>query len=386
MAQGVFHHLKRGDRVAFYTTHCAHNSVASITPDVVMQLRPVNDDTENTFRGCVEEVAAQGTQGWYPTRPKPLLADVILTIAQRCEVESGKHDRRHIILLSSVFGYLHSVSEKYPHLYVHQINPAPLPFISSQKEMEKICHETCCKNVFASNWTNYQAVAGQIRKIIRQARSENPVGNIRKLCIEVDAQAGCELLEAEGASDLIRSSTKGYTELNTLRLGQAHCIFVGIRVTPKLTQDFRETSLNPFYMHDLNVQHQFRAAEASGAVQKHLLTIKVYAQNTVNPPNTWFVSETPVTIITKLGGLAPPADVSAELYKRRAFAMLAKGSYEYAELQLDALNGLPHQETHEYMAYLEELRAEILWYQDVVKYEEKDRKQVPLCFGPLGMN
>lgn len=132
------------------------------------------------------------------------MTSVILAIARSLKTESPKHGRCHIILLSPVFDVLHAVSGTFPDLHVHQINPAILPFIPNERHREIVCHETCCQNVFVSNWTHHQSVPRCIKQIIHQARSETPLGHITDLHVDLRPKSGCEVLKIEGPTSKYR--------------------------------------------------------------------------------------------------------------------------------------------------------------------------------------
>ncbi|KAJ4295502.1 hypothetical protein N0V90_007515 [Kalmusia sp. IMI 367209] len=376
IATGALHQLERGDRIALYTTHCTHVNVASTVPDRLLPLRPISRDTEDIFRDLTSDIAVHGIQHWTPPRPNPPMTRVILAIAKSLEKDNPKHGRCHIILLSPIFDVLHSVSETFPDLRIHQINPALLPYIPNEEHREMVCLETCCRNVFVSNWTHYQSVPSRIRQIILQARSETPLGDITNVHVNLYAEAGCKILD-----------TDGLTTLSALRPGQASCFFVRLRVSPSKTQDLASSlKKNPVLNYSLdatNLRHELYAANMSDAEYAHLLSIQVSYQNTLNPPGHWTYTQAPLAILTKLGRLAPPMDVSSELYKRRVFNMLAKVDNELAKKEVDNLVIFTSNERQEIQQVVHRMRREIYWHHEVLEYEATSRQKLPSCCGPI---
>ncbi|KAF2449347.1 hypothetical protein P171DRAFT_506920 [Karstenula rhodostoma CBS 690.94] len=375
-ATGGLHQLDRGDRVALYTTHCTHGSVASTVPDKLLPLRPVCSGTEEIFRDLTLDIEQYGTQAWNPPRPTPSMSNVILAIAKSLEKETPKHERCHVILLSPAFDVLHTVSDTFPSIHIHQINPAVLPFIPNEEHREMVCHETCCKNVFVSNWTHYQSVPGRIKQIILQARSKGPVGSIKDIHVDLRPKSGCEVLEIDGP-----------TTMSVLRSGQAFCFFAHLRVTPPQTQQLCGSCKDPLLQHSLdatNLRQELYAAEKLDAKLAHLLSVQVFYRSTFSPPGTWSYTEAPLVAVAKLGRLAPPHDFSLDVFKRHAFHVLNKFDNETPKKRVENLAmGIPD-EREDMKQVIHCMAKEIHWHQAVLEYEASSRQKLPSCIAPIG--
>ncbi|KAL1594541.1 hypothetical protein SLS60_010301 [Paraconiothyrium brasiliense] len=375
-ATGALHQLDRGDRVALYTTHCTHGSIASTVPDRLLPLRPVCSDTEEVFRDLTLDIGKYGTQEWIPPRPTPPMTNVILAIAKSLETESPKHQRCHMILLSPVFDALHSVSDTFPNLHVHQINSAVLPFVPNEEDRETECQKTCCKNVFVSNWTHYQSIPGRIKQIILQARSEGPVGRITDIHVDLRPKSGCEVLEIEGP-----------TALGALRSGQAFCILVRLRVSPEDTHELCGSSLDPLLEYSLNattLRQEMYLADKLGADLAHLLSVQVFHKNTLNAPGTWSYVEAPLVAITKLGRLAPPRNFRVDVHRRRIFHILKKLNNGASKMEVEKLANSMADESEDLKQVIQRMAKEIHWHHAVLEYETSSRQKLPLCNGPIG--
>lgn len=375
-AAGGLHQLDRGDRVALYTTHCTHGSVASTVPDRLLPLRPVCPGTEELFRDLTSDIKECGTQAWHPPRPTPPMSNVILAIAKSLENESPKHERCHVILLSPVFDVLHTVSDTFPNIHIHQINPAVLPFIPNEEHKEMFCHETCCKNVFFGNFTHYQSVPGRIKQIVLQARSEGPIGSIKDIHVDLQPKGGCEVLEIDGP-----------TSMNTLRSGHVSCFFTRLRVAPAQTQELRESTKDPIVQHSLdatNLRQELYVAERLDAKLAHLLSVQVFYKSTLNPPGTWSYIEAPLIAVAKLGRLAPPHDLSLEVFKRRVFHVLNISDNEAAKKQVENLAMEIPDDREDLKQVIHCMAKEIHWHNAVLEYEASSRQKLPSCIGPIG--
>jgi hypothetical protein len=370
------HQLDRGDRVALYTTHCTHGSVASTVPDRLLPLRSVCSDTEEVFRDLTLDIEKYGTQAWNPPRPTPSMSNVILAITKSLEKESPKHERCHLILLSPVFDFLHAVSDTFPSVRIHQINPAVLPFIRNEKHKGTVCHETCCDNVSVSNWTCYQSIPDRIKQIISQARSERPVGSIEKVHVDLRPKNGCEVLEIDGP-----------TSISTLRSGQAFCFLAHLRVTPAQTQELSGSSRDPLLDHSLdatNLRQELYAAEKLNAKLAHLLSVQVFYKSTLNSSGTWSYIEAPLVAVAKLGRLAPPRDLGFDVFQRRAFHMLHKVGNPVAKKLVENLAMAISDEREDLKQVIQGMAKEIHWYNAVLEYEASSRQKLPLCTAPIG--
>ncbi|KAF3051754.1 hypothetical protein E8E11_009477 [Didymella keratinophila] len=371
----ALYHLNRTDRVALYTTHCTHQSVTGNRPDLLFPLSYFDTGTEATFRDLTASIADCGTQAWKPPRPNPSMAKVIVGVAKSLEDKNLRHRRTHIVLLSPAAHVLHDVSQSCPNLYIHQINPAAIPFQRSPDADDTHCMEECCKNVFVSNWSQYQSLQGRIKRILMYARSVKPVGEISQVCVDLRARDGCEIIEFSGDKDIA-----------SLRLGQVHTVFARLRITRSATKKVDLLSKNPIFNSSLDVKdlrQQLQNAATVGAVKVHLLDVQVYHQNTLHGSDCWNYTETPFLVVRKLGGLAPPFDTALEVHKRQLFR-------NFVQLQIDAatkeagatLAGLADdQESLEKL--IQRILKEVERYRQVLEYEQDYRQRLPLCPGPI---
>jgi hypothetical protein len=78
---GALLHLRRGDRLALYTTHCAHNLVTGNKPELHYPIHPLASDTENLFMDLTANICRCGTQVWDPARP-----NVGVYVHSTCEI------------------------------------------------------------------------------------------------------------------------------------------------------------------------------------------------------------------------------------------------------------------------------------------------------------
>ncbi|KAL5423095.1 hypothetical protein PMIN04_004161 [Paraphaeosphaeria minitans] len=374
-AVGGLHQLDRGDRVALYTTHCTHGSVASTVPDKLLPLRPVCSGTEDIFCDLTLDIEKYSTQAWHPPRPTPPMCNVILAIAKSLENESPKHERCHVIILSPVFDVLHTVSDTFPNMHVHQISPAVLPFIRNDEHREMIFHERCCRNVFVSNWTHYQSIPGRIKQIILQARSECPVENIKDIHIDLRPKSGCEVLEIDGP-----------TTMSTLRSGQAFCVLARLRIAPAQTQELCESAQDPLLQHSLdatNLRQEIYAAKKLDAKLAHLVSVQIFYKSNLNPPGTWSYTEAPLVAVAKLGRLAPPHDLGLDVFKRRAFHTLNQSDNKAARKQAENLAMDIPDDRDEMKQVIHCMAKELHWHNAVLEYEALSRQKLPSCTGPI---
>ncbi|KAL6709006.1 hypothetical protein ACN47E_002133 [Coniothyrium glycines] len=371
---GTLHHLERGDRVALYTTHCAHHSVTGNKPDLLYPLRPYSADSDETFRDLTSKIAHHGTQVWFPPRPNPSMTEVILAVARSVGYQDLKLHRTHIILLSPAGHVLHDISRYHPELLIHRINPAVLPFRGYPEWQDTVCHSECCKNVFVSNFTTYQSVPGRIARIIKNARSEKPVGELSQVSIDIRAKDGCEVLECAGDKDV-----------SLLQLGEVHTIFLRVRITKDQTQAVNLASINPIFSSSLNVHDQKQQLQnvlAMDAVKVHVLDIQVFHQNSLHRSDCWTYCETPLFVIRELGRLAPPKCTAMEVYKRQCFRKLTQP--EALEMDAEIESVLATLEDNDGLKKLLECMVkEVGCHVAIRKYEQEYRQKLPLCPGPI---
>jgi hypothetical protein len=367
--------MGRGDRVALYTTHCTHHTVTGNRPDLHYPIRPFCADTGATFRELTSRIAQFGTQVWDPPRPNPSMTDVILGIVRSAEDQNLKTGRTHVILLSPGTHVLHDVSKHYPDLCIHRISPAALPYRRDPEFQDTVCLEICCKNVFASNWSKYQSTPGRIKRILKNARSEKPVGELTGMTVDIRMKDGCELIESYGN-----------TEVSQLFPGQVHTLFVRVCVTKAETQAINLESNNPILKSTLDykgLRQELLNVVAVGASKVHLLDVQILHQNSLHPVDHWSYTETPLILIRELGGLAPPLDTSMELYKRLYFYQLTQGPVNMAKVKAEEISATVHENNEQAVKLIKRMSKEIECHLAIKEYEQNYRQKLPLCPGPI---
>jgi hypothetical protein len=369
--------MRRGDRLALYTTHCAHNPVSGNKPELHYPIRPFSSDTEDLFAELNANICRCGTQVWEPARPNPSMTDVVLAVAKSLDGQDLKQGRTHIILLSPAAHVLHDVSRSFPDLYIHRINPAALPFRRDPQLQDTVCFESCCKNVFVSNWTSYQSIPGRVKRILKNARSNRPVGELTSVSIDVRTRDGCELIESFGSKEVLH-----------LRLGEVHTFFVRIRVNRNQTQGVDLDSVNPVFNSSLDVKglkQELQNAAAVGAMKVHVIDVQLYHHNSIHAVDCWNYNEAPLTLIRELGGLAPPIDTASEVYKREYFHKFIQLTTNQARVEADKLLSDHNEGSSLEICGLQRLANEIKCHEAIRKYERDCRQKLPMCPGPIDM-
>ncbi|RAR00933.1 hypothetical protein DDE82_006923 [Stemphylium lycopersici] len=372
---GALYHLGSGDRLALYTTHCTHRSVTGNRPDMLYPMRSINNDTGSVIRELTSTIAQSGTQVWDPPRPNPSMTDVILGIARSVEAEHLKAGRTHIIVLSPAAHTLHDVSKSFPDLYIHRINPAILPYHREPEFQDKVCLDSCCKNVFASNYFKYQSTPSRVKRILKNARSYKPVGELTKLSVNIRTKTGCELIEFYGDK-----------EIPQLYLGQVHTLFVRIRVTKAEAQSIKLDSENPILNSSIDangLRQDLLNSVHLGATKLHLFDVQVLHRNSIHEAQAWNYTESPLILTSELGGLALPQDALLEVYRRQYFYSLTQiGTNEAKLVAEDLLHALP-EDSEQAKKLIERMVKEIECHLTIREYERKYRQKLPLCPGPI---
>ncbi|XPS92227.1 hypothetical protein M3J09_001631, partial [Ascochyta lentis] len=260
-------------------------------------------------------------------------------------------------------------------MYIHQINPAAVPYRPLPNIGDMGCNDECCENVFISNWNHFQSLPGRIKCILKYARSARPVGEITKVCIDVRAKDGCEVIECLGAKDIA-----------SLRLGQVHTIFARLRITRSATKEIDLRSSNPVFNSSLDAKDlrlQLQNAVAVGAVKAHLLDVQVYYQNTLHEKDCWNYSETPFLVVRDLGGLAPPINTAVEVYRRQLFQNFVRLDADTAKTEAQALLSTFTEDQDPSKKLVQRIAKEVDRHQRVLDYEREHRQKLPLCPGPI---
>ncbi|KAF2036586.1 hypothetical protein EK21DRAFT_51494 [Setomelanomma holmii] len=320
-------------------------------------------------------ICRYSTQTWQPARPNPSMTDVILGVARSLEGAELKLGRTHVILLSPAAHILHDVSQTFPDLYIHRINPAALPYRREPASQDAVCYERCCKNVFVSNWRFYQSVPGRIKRILKNARSKAPMGELTDLSIDLRAREGCDIIECFGQKDV-----------PCLRLGQVHTFFARIRVKKEEAKHVDLQSINPVFNSSLDVKglrQDLQNAVTLGATKVHILDVQLYHRNTINTVDCWNYTEAPLIIIEDLGGLAHPVDVALEVYKRQYFHKFVQLTTDEARVDIDHLLAIVGVDNELARKILGRMAKEIQCQEEIRKYERELRQKLPLCPGPI---
>ncbi|KAH7083172.1 hypothetical protein BKA63DRAFT_402981 [Paraphoma chrysanthemicola] len=374
---GALHHLQRGDRLALFTTHCTHKTVTGNKPEMHYPFRPFSTDSEETLYALTGSIRQCGTQTWDPARPNPSMTDVVHCVARSLEDLEPKKGRSHVILLSPAAYVLHSVSQTFPDLYIHRINPATLPFRREPEMQDTVCSESCCKNVFVSNWSSYQSVPGRIKRILKNARSRVPVGDITDVSIDIRTKESCELLESYGQTDIAR-----------LRLGQIHTIICSICVDRNKTQGVDLESINPLFNSSLDkkgLRHDLRIAVSLGAIKVHLLDVQLLHRSSINRADCWTYNEVPLIVVRELGGLASPIDGALEVHRRQYFHKLVQLTTNQAKVEAQSLLAGLDLDSAAARKVLGRMAEELRCQAEARNYEREFRQNLPLCPGPIGL-
>ncbi|CAN9128971.1 unnamed protein product [Alternaria sp. RS040] len=374
---GALHHLGHEDRLALYTTHCTHRDVTGNRPEVLHPLQSVCADVEEIFQELTSGIAQSGSQLWDPPRPNPSMTDVILGIARSMQGKHLKAGLTHIIVLSPAAHVLHDVSKTFPGLYIHRISPGLLPYRREPDFQDTVCLEDCCKNVFASNWCKYQSTSGRIKRILKNARSEKPVGELTDLSVEIRPKSGCEVLDVYGRKAIPH-----------LFPGQVHTLFTRLRINKAETQSVKLDSDDPILNSSLDangLRQELLNAVRVGATKVHILDVQVLHHTSLHGARSWIYTESPLILTRELGGLTPPQDTSMEFYRRHIFFSLVQGSANEAKIMAEkTLGNLP--EYHEQAKkLLKRMAQEVECHIAIREYEKKHRQRLPLCPGPIEM-
>ena len=303
------------------------------------------------------------------------MAEVILSIVKSLEDKNLKSHRTHILLLSPAAHVLHDVSKSHPDLFVHQISPATIPHRQRADTSDVECNAECCKNVSISNWNHFESITSRTKRILKNARSVTPTGQISRVAIDVRARGGCEIIRCSGSKDLA-----------ALRLGQVHTVFMKIRTSRSATTEVDLFSSDPVFNSSLDVKdlrQQLQNAVAVGAVKAHLLDVQVYHQNNLHEMDCWNYTETPLLIITKLGGLAPPLSTAHEVHKRRLFHEFTHFDEESAQREAEATLSALGYDQEPLSKLLRRICREVDHHQQVSVYEQEFRQKLPICPGPI---
>ncbi|KAI2476812.1 Ubiquitin-protein ligase [Pyrenophora tritici-repentis] len=371
-------YLAHGDRLALYTTHCTHHRVTGNRPELMLPIRPKYTDTGDKIQKLAHYIMRSGTQLRQPPRPNPCMAEVIICIARSMQDDHLKASRTHFIVLTPAAHLLHGVSRYFPDLYIHQINPAILPYCPAPEFEDKVCVISCCKKVFASNMSKYQLTSARIKSIIKDARSVEPVGELTDISLDFRTKTGCKIIECIGSK-----------EVPQLHLGQLHTIFLRIRVTKAEIKSVDLDSTNRIFNSSLSakgLRQELQNSVQVGADKVHLLDVQVLHRNSIHDPQTWNYTERPVIVIRKLGSLAPPQDTSMDVYNRLYFYKLTHALKDDIKLVAEGTICTTISNTcAEEKRLKADMFKELNFHAGVHEYETQYRQKLPLCPGPIDM-
>lgn len=160
--------------------------------------------------------------------------EALAAVAKSFEHKVGTLDRTHVVLFSLVRHGIQEVSELYPFLHFHQINPAILPFCKNLLEERECSTIKRCDNVTTINYNSYQCPSNCLRQLFQYARSADAEGAISNIHIDLHPRSGCEVVKCEGS-----------TEVPNLRLGEIHSLFAQIKVVWSEAQEMDLASYAP---------------------------------------------------------------------------------------------------------------------------------------------
>ncbi|EUC35165.1 hypothetical protein COCCADRAFT_35269 [Bipolaris zeicola 26-R-13] len=372
---GALYHLGSGDRLALYTTHCTHRKVTGNRPDMLYPIRRFSKDTGSMIREITATILRSGTQVWDPPRPNPPMVDIVLGIARSLEVERLKAGRTHIIVLSPAAHVLHDISKYFADLHLHRINPAVLPYRRQPESQNTICTDTCCSNVFASNWSKYQSTLSRIKRILRNARCTKPIGELTGLSVDVRARTGCELIEFYGNK-----------EIPQLYLGEVHTLFVKVRVTMDEARGINLNSDNTILNSNLDangLRQELLNSVHVGATRLHLFDVQVLYRNSIHESRTWNYTESPLILISEMGGLAPPRDASLEVYRRQYFYHITQAPPDEAKAVAESIRDALGESNEQAKELIECMIEELQSHLAIREYEQQCRQKLPLCPGSI---
>jgi hypothetical protein len=305
------------------------------------------------------------------------MADVISSVAKSLQGNNLKKNRTHVVLLSPAAHILHKVSKTFPDLFVHQVNPAILPYRRESEPNDTVCFEHCCRNIYASSPNAYQSLADRIKQTLKDARLSQPVGQLTNVSIDIRARDGCEIVKFTGSKDV-----------SHLRLGQSHTVFVRIRVDKSKTQAVDLDSVNPIFKSSLEatgLRRELQNDLAVGAIKAHLFDVQLYYHNSINPIDCWNYSEAPFIIIRDMGRYIYPSIKILELRKREFYHRFSQLTPKEAMDQVSPLYAARYTMDEDSRLFIERIRQELYWQAGTHAYERSHRQKLPLCPGPIDL-
>lgn len=372
--------LEPNDRIAIYTTHCTHEKVASNTPELWFAFDFVNKHCIEALHKLLEEVNDLGCQTPELRRCNPGLSEVIRSIANSIEGMNPRHGQTHVIFLSPKAVTIHNVSPQQPHLYVHQINVALLPFHGyDEPEKQLLCDDPCCDGVSFDNMVHFQSPTARVAQILRYGRCQKPFNAVHSIHLDLRRQSGCEVTQIRGS-----------TTLPFLHLGQVHTIFAEIKVDRSEVQEARMGGTEGIRKSSLlahNFSHDMMVAKELDAVKVHLLSVRVEHRDSYRPHHQYTVFETPFFAFKALGRVSEPMDVAHELYMRRFFYELNRLEPAAAKAELARLAGTMKPEVKDWAGpMLDGMAKAIRKYQTLVEHEGSKHQGLPAFVGPVEIN
>jgi hypothetical protein len=337
------------------------------TPEMIYPLRSFDEDTEGKFQKLTAELEKGGCQSRFPPLPNPSMSNVVLAVAKSLTTSSNKAGRTHLIVLSPTKKVLHKVSEDFPHLYIHQINPAVLIYRHNEQGENEACLEPCCENVFVHGWSCYQSVPSSIKHIIRNARSETPVGAVLGLEAEIREKKGCEILSIQGS-----------TEISRLRLGQTYSLFVHVRVTRSQIKELNTASFDPILESSLKSSHMgrdLRNVKGHGATLVHVLSVQLIYRNSLHTPETFCYTESQLLLLKDDGNRLAPSPILVDFHKRHLFHLFSKLDTQAAQQAVEnmSLSAGAQEHLKHLKMLIEAMNLEISHQKRILEYEMGSR-------------
>jgi hypothetical protein len=334
-------------------------------------------NSKGVFLDLTNQMWRRRSQAWVPPRPNPSMTDVISSVVKSLQGHNLKRNRTHVVLLSPAAHILHKISKEFPDLFVHQVNPAVLPYRRESAPQDTVCFEPCCRNIDANSPTSYQSLANRIKQILKDARCSRPIGELSSLSIDVRARDGCELIEFIGSKDV-----------SHLRLGQVHTVFVRIRVDRSKTQAVDLDSVNPIFKSSLEatgLRRELQNDLVVGAIKAHLLDVQLYYQNSINPIDCWNYTEAPFIIIREMGRYRLETNDILDFYKRQYYHKFSQLTPKEAMSQLNPLFAARYTKDEKSRLFIERNYRELYWQAETHGYERSSRQKLPLCPGPIDL-
>ncbi len=358
--------------MALYTTHCT-SYVTGTKSEQLFPLQSLYAGSQKALRDLTSTIAGCDARARDSTEDRLPMNQVVLDVAESLLGDNCKFDRTHLMLFSPEAHDLHEASRRFSNLYIHQINPAALPFRYYHGPQDAMCADACCRNISFTNLASYQSVPLRLRRIIKNARAEKPIGDLTEISIDIQPKNGCQIKEYTGEKSI-----------PTLRLGQVHIFLAKIQVTRAETKDleFANTVLTSSIAIRRSVQ-QGPTPLVANATKIHLLDIQTLHRNSLHAVDCWSYTETPLQLMQQAGGLMAPRDTAMEVYKRQYFHQLVQLATGEAGMQASVLLAALSINNVQARKVLEAMTDEIKCHQAIHAYEGDHCQPLPWLHGSI---